>query len=223
MSISAVHEPQPAGAGGPPILDLAALEATPLERNPFDFLVVPNFVTAEALATINKDYPTISGPGNFKLEELDYGVAFAALIAELRGPALRDLVAAKFGVNLTGCPQTITVRRFSEQTDGHIHVDHRTKIITMILYFNEDWNTEEGQLRFLRSANDLEDYAAEIAPLGGTILAFRRSDKSYHGHKPFVGERRMIQLAWVRENTVGRVEKSFNRLSKPLRRLLNMS
>ena len=223
MSMSAVHERQPAGAVGLPILDLAALETAPLERNLFDLLVVPNFVTAEALATINKDYPAISGPGNFKLEKLDYGVAFAALIAELRGPALRDLVAAKFGVNLTGCPQTITVRQFSELTDGHIHVDHRTKIITMLLYFNENWNTEEGQLRFLRSADDLDDYVVEIAPLGGTMLAFRRSDRSFHGHKPFVGERRMIQLAWVRESTAARVEKRFNRLSKPLRRLLNMS
>ena len=115
------------------------------------------------------------------------------------------------------------MRQFSELTDGHIHVDHRTKIITMLLYFNENWNTEEGQLRLLRSADDLDDYVVEIAPLGGTMLAFRRSDRSFHGHKPFVGERRMIQLAWVRENTVGRVEKRFNRLSKPLRRLLNMS
>jgi hypothetical protein len=55
------------------------------------------------------------------------------------------------------------------------------------------------------------------------MLAFRRSEKSFHGHKPFVGERRMIQLAWVREGPLARCEKHFNRLSKPVRRLLNMS
>jgi hypothetical protein len=223
MSITAAHEQDAAAATGAAILDLAALTAMPLERDPFDFLVVPNFIAAEALAAINADYPGIAEPGNFDLEELDYGPAFAALTAELCGPALRERVAAKFGADLTGCPQTITVRRFSEQTDGHIHVDHRTKIITMLVYLNEDWDTAGGQLRFLRSATDLEDYAAEVAPLGGTMLAFRRSEKSFHGHKPFVGERRMIQTAWVREGALARCEKRFNRLSKPVRRLLNMS
>jgi hypothetical protein len=222
MSITAVDE-QDAAGGGASILDLSALSATPLERDPFDFLVVPDFVASESLAAINADYPDITEPGNFKLENLDYGPAFTALMAELSGPALKDQVGAKFGVDLTGCPQTVTVRRFSEQTDGHIHVDHRTKIITMLVYLNEDWDTADGQLRFLRSATDLEDYAAEVAPLGGTMLAFRRSDKSFHGHKPFVGERRMIQLAWVREGALARCEKRFNRLSKPVRRLLNMS
>ncbi len=222
MSIPTVHE-QDAAAGSVSVLDLAALSATPLERDPFDFLVVPSFVASESLAAINRDYPDIAEPGNFKLEDLDYGPAFAALMAELSGPALKGHVSAKFGVDLTGCPQTITARRFSEQTDGHIHVDHRTKIITMLVYLNEDWDTAGGQLRFLRSATDLEDYAAEVAPLGGTMLAFRRSEKSFHGHKPFVGERRMVQLAWVREGPLARCEKRFNRLSKPVRRLLNMS
>ena len=222
MAIPAVHE-QDAAVGGASNLDLAALSATPLERDPFDFLVVPSFVASESLAAINRDYPDIAEPGNFKLEDLDYGPAFAALMAELSGPGLTDQMGAKFGVDLSGCPQTITVRRFSEQTDGHIHVDHRTKIITMLVYLNEDWDTAGGQLRFLRSATDLEDYAAEVAPLGGTMLAFRRSEKSFHGHKPFVGERRMIQLAWVREGALARCEKHFNRLSKPVRRLLNMS
>ena len=222
MAIPAAHE-QDAAVGGTSNLDLAALSATPLERDPFDFLVVPSFVASESLAAINRDYPDIAEPGNFKLEDLDYGPAFAALMAELSGPGLTDQMGAKFGVDLSGCPQTITVRRFSEQTDGHIHVDHRTKIITMLVYLNEDWDTAGGQLRFLRSATDLEDYAAEVAPLGGTMLAFQRSEKSFHGHKPFVGERRMIQLAWVREGALARCEKRFNRLSKPVRRLLNMS
>lgn len=223
MSFTTAHELNPETGNGAKILDLAALEATPLERDPFDYLVVPNFIGREAIATINKDYPEITDPGNFKLEDLDYGPAFAALLAELGGPELQARIAAKFDVDLGGCPQRMTVRRFSEPTDGHIHVDHRTKIITMLVYLNENWFSDEGQLRLLRSDSDIEDYAAEIAPVGGTMIAFRRSDKSYHGFRPFVGERRMIQLAWVREGTIARYEKRLNRLSKPLRRFLHMS
>ena len=79
-----------------------------------------------------------------------------------------------------------------------------------------------GRLRFLRST-DLEDYAAEVAPLGGTMLAFLRSERSYHGHERYVGERRMIQMSWVREGLLDRYEKRLNRLTKPVRRVLNKS
>jgi hypothetical protein len=223
MSITTSQVQEISSDAGAAYLNLAALKATALERDPFDYIVVPSFISLEALAEINRGYPDITEPGNFKLDDLRYGSAFSALLDELAGPALKELVAAKFGVDLSECPQQVTVRKYSEPTDGHIHVDHRTKVITMLVYLNENWNSEEGQLRFLRSADDIEDFAAEVPPIGGTMLAFRRSDKSFHGFKPFVGERRMIQLAWVREGTVSRYEKRLNRLSKPLRRFLNMS
>ena len=205
------------------LLDLEALARTPLERDPFDYLVVPDLIRPGRLAAINADYPDIAGPGNVKLEDLRYGPAFADLIAALGGLAFREQMSAKFGVDLTRLPQSISVRRFCESTDGHIHVDHRTKVVTVILYFNEGWNSDGGRLRFLRSEKDIEDYAVEVNPVGGTMLAFRRTDKSFHGHKPFVGERRIVQLAWVEDGLVARAEKRVNRMSKPLRRLLNMS
>ena len=124
--------------------------------------------------------------------------AFAQLLATLKGRAFADLVGDKFDVDLSGCTPTISVRRFSEATDGNIHTDHRSKVITLLLYFNASWEHEGGRLRMLRSATDIEDYAGEVAPCCGTLLAFRRTDVSYHGHKPFVGERRMLQLSWTR-------------------------
>ena len=90
-------------------------------------------------------------------------------------------------------------------------------------YLNEGWDAEGGRLRFLRSADDLEDYVAEATPFGGTMLAFRRSDTSFHGHKPYVGVRRMIQMNWVQQSPLERCEKRLNRMTKPVRRLLNVS
>lgn len=223
MTFTAAQNRDSTIGAGHRILDFAALEAAPLVRDPFDYLVVPDFIPRGLLAEINRDYPAISEPGNFELDDLSYGPAFADLLAELQAPALKEHTAEKFEVDLGGLPQRMTVRKWSEPTDGHIHVDHRTKVITMLVYLNETWDNREGQLRFLRSADDIEDYAAEVPPAGGTMIAFRRTDKSFHGFKPFVGERRMIQMAWVHEGTIARYEKRINRLSKPLRRLLNMS
>ena len=222
MSVSATHE-QESLAASPTMIDFAALDGAELQRDPFDYLIVPNFLTPEAVAAVNSDYPQITGPANFKLEDIDYGPAFADLVDELAGPQLTSKIASKFEIDRPFDSTSITVRKFCEQTDGNIHVDHRTKIISMLVYFNETWNADGGQLRFLRSPDDIEDYAAEVVPLAGTMVAFRRTDKSYHGHKRYVGERRMVQVAWIREGTMARQEKRLNRLTKPVRRLLNMS
>ncbi len=221
MSVSPTHAQEPAAA--PTMINFAALDAADLQRDPFDYLIVPNFITPEVVAAVNLDYPPITSPANFKLEELDYGPAFAALADEFAGPQLTRHMAAKFGIDLPFDSTSITVRKFCEQTDGHIHVDHRTKIISMLVYFNETWDADGGQFRVLRSPDEIEDYAAEVAPLAGTMVAFRRTNKSYHGHRRYVGDRRMVQVAWVREGTLTRHEKRFNRLTKPVRRLLNMS
>jgi len=47
-------------------------------------------------------------------------------------------------------------------------------------------------LRLLRSPTDLDDVILEVPPQQGTLLAFRRSHNSYHGHKQFSGPRRVI-------------------------------
>lgn len=179
------------------VLNLDKLRATPLETDPFDFLVVPNIFTDEALHRINQDYPDIQTAANHSLDSLSAGPAFAALMDELCAEPLAAALGEKFDMDLPSLPTTVTVRKFCERTDGNIHTDHKSKVITVLVYFNEGWEHKEGQLRMLRSSKDIEDYAAQVIPMGGTLLAFRRTDHSWHGHTRFVGERRMVQVNYL--------------------------
>jgi hypothetical protein len=202
------------------MFDLEAFHAKPVQHAPFDYLVVPGFIRPDALEALNRDYPQIDGPGNMAAGELDSGPAFSQLLTTLQGPAFAALVGDKFDVDLSGCTATIAVRRYCEATDGNIHTDHRSKVITLLLYFNPTWDHAGGKLRMLNSARDMEDYTEEVTPSGGALLAFRRTDHSYHGHTSFVGERRMLQVSWTKGGHVSRYVSS---LTKPVRRLLNMS
>jgi SM-20-related protein len=179
------------------LINLDALRAARLETDPYDFLVVPGFLDAESLTQVNRDYPAIDTAANHDLENLTYGSAFEALMEELRGPAFAAVLGDKFAMNLGSLPTTVTVRKFCERTDGNIHTDHKSKVITVLVYFNEQWEHENGPLRLLRSKDDIENYAAQVPPLGGTLLAFRRTDHSWHGHTRFVGERRMVQVNYL--------------------------
>ena len=182
--------------------DFEALEQTPLQRVPFDFLVLPDFIKAEKFASVVADYPEVPGPGSHPPAELDIHGNFEKLMAELHGPAFRAAIERKFNLDLTGRPTMYTVRGFVREKDGSIHTDSTTKIITVLLYMNERWQEDAGRLRLLRGPDNLDDYVAEVPPYGGTLLVFRRADNSWHGHKSTSGPRRAIQLNWVTSQEV---------------------
>jgi len=200
-------------------LNLDKFKATALSRDPFDFIIVPGFLREEARAALDADFPDITKPGSFPVSEVHCGARFDALLQEVQSPAFKAAVEEKFGIDLTDRPTMVTVRGRCQQKDGRIHTDTDTKIITVLIYMNQGWENETGRLRLLRSANDLNDMVAEVPPEWGTLLAFRRSDNSFHGHKPFVGERRAIQLNWVTDASVVEHELSRHRVSARLKQL----
>lgn len=201
------------------LLDIGALVATTAMRDPFEYLIVPGFVRAEAVAAASRDFPHIARCGSFPLKSLRYGAAFGALVEALTSAPVAELLSEKLGVDVEGRPTMVTVRGRTGPRDGFIHTDSATKIVTMLVYLNEPWEAEGGRLRLLRSAGDLDDYAAEVPPERGTMLAFRRSDRSFHGHAPFTGERRSLQINWMTDRAVMRREELRHRFSARLKQL----
>ena len=203
----------------PALLDLAAFEAAPLRHEPFDHLVVCDFVPAAARAGICRDFPAIDQGGSFPVESLAPGPRCAALIATLQSETVRQAFAAKFGVSLAGRPAMVTLRGQSRAKDGRIHTDSKSKILTALIYLNEDWQAASGRLRLLRGPDDMEDYLVEVAPDRGTLLAFRCDERAYHGYPAFVGARRSLQLNWVLDEGVKKRELSRHGLSAKLKSL----
>ena len=202
------------------MLRLDTLRTTPVERDPFDYVIVRNFVERERLRGVLADYPEVPGPGSHPPAGLKIAGHFKELIDEMLGPAFRNLIEEKFDVDLTDRPTMYTVRGFCRARDGKIHTDSKTKIITVLLYMNDDsWESSTGRLRILRNGTDLENYVAEVEPSGGTLLIFKRSDTSWHGHHPFAGKRRAIQLNWVTEQEVVDREQSRHRFSTRLKKV----
>ncbi|MFN3477552.1 MAG: MMPL family transporter, partial [Candidatus Methylomirabilales bacterium] len=201
------------------VLNLEAFRKTPLTRDPFEFVIVPGFLKREAKPFLDADFPHIAHPGSFPVSELAYGTAFQSLLEELRGPEFEEAVSEKFRIDLSQRPTMITVRGRCQKRDGQVHTDAAWKLITVLLYLNDRWEPEGGRLRLLRSRN-LEDAAAEVPPEWGMLVAFRVSDRSWHGHRPFEGERRVVQLNWVTDQRVVDREVARHRRSARLKRLI---
>lgn len=200
-------------------LDLAKLKAAELVTEPFTFTVVPGFLNAESLRRINATYPTIEKGGSFPIESLETDMAIKEVIDELDAPAFQDAVAEKFGVDLDGRPKMYSLRAYTRAKDGRIHTDSKDKIITVLLYLNEDWDHEGGRLRLLRNGHDVDDFIMEVPPDNGTLLIFRRSENSWHGHHPFEGPRRSLQMNWMTSEGSSGFHKLRHKISATIKKM----
>jgi SM-20-related protein len=200
-------------------LDLERFETTPLTLEPFSYLVVPEFVRPEARKAINNDYPRLSKSGSYPLSEVTFGPKFKDFIDDLGSLEFRKAFERKFSLDLEGRPVMITVRGRCSEKDGKIHTDSKTKIISVLIYMNSNWGSVGGRLRLLRSGTDLDDMILEVPPVEGTLLAFKRSENSWHGHKPFTGERRVVQFNWVTSEEILRREQGRHRFSATIKKI----
>jgi hypothetical protein len=200
-------------------LDVAALDAAPLRHHPFDHVLIENVIRPQHLDAILTEFPDVPGPGSHSPASLRMGEHFAALLEELEGDSVRAAIARKFAIELAGKPTVTTIRGELRASDGAIHTDSRSKLITVLLYLNRDWQPPGGRLRLLRSP-DIKDYATEIAPDAGTLLAFRRSEASWHGHAPFAGKRRAVQMSYVTKRAIAVREERRHRLATSFERIV---
>lgn len=204
-----------------PILNLDEFRRTSLVGSPFKHMLVHNFINpAYAAATLN-DFPAIDHAGLLPVGATTPGPSFEALIKELTGPEVTAAFSEKFNIDLTGRPTMVTLRGRAQEKDGRIHTDSEAKLVTALLYFNEGWEAQSGRLRLLRSATDLNDVITEVPPLLGTLVAFQRTDNSFHGHEPYVGVRRYVMINWMANGLAAQRELMRHKLSAQAKKFLN--
>lgn len=205
------------------IADFAALRAAPVSTDPFTHILLERFIRPEALAGVFADLPPMKGRGSFPVGGLRLGPRAKAAIAALESDEFRDIVAEKFNLDLKGAPHMVTLRGNSGVQDGQIHTDSSAKRVTILLYLNpangDAWARREGCLRLLRGPDDLENYAAEVPPVDGTLLVFPNGPTTWHGHKTHVGQRYVVQMNYMTTSTKAKAEMRRHHLSAFIKRL----
>lgn len=201
------------------LVNLDALRSQPVSAEPFEHFVVSGAVDEGRLDSVVADYPKVPRGGSFPQDSLEGGPQFEQLCRELRGEEVRAVFAEKFGIDLAERPTTLTVRGRCRLKDGKIHTDSKTKLITVLLYLNEPWNSDGGRLRLLNSGDSLEDSFAEVSPQFGTLVAFKNGPKAWHGHAPFEGVRRALQLNYVVDQAAAKRSERRHGLSALVKKL----
>ena len=202
-----------------PHLNLDKLRKAKVETDPFTYTIVPGFIGADTIRKVNETFPAISGGGSFPIESLESNMLIKEVIDELDGEEFEAAVEQLFDVDLTGRPKMYSLRGYTRSKDGQIHTDSKDKIITVLLYLNENWTQPGGRLRLLRDGKNVDNFVTEVAPDNGTLLIFKRSDTSWHGHHPFDGPRRSLQMNWMTSEGSRGWHKVRHKLSATLKKI----
>lgn len=201
------------------IIDLQRLRQATVFREPFNFMIATELLGSRHLSELRADFPRIDQPGLFPISELNYGPTFSALLDELLGLEIQEIIESALGMRLSGCTRIATVRSWCRERDGRIHNDSRSKVASALLYLNPGWLAEGGRLRFVRNSFDIDDVIAEVPPDAGSFVAFRRTENSWHGHTPYAGPRRYIMINWMSDPAVAEREMSRHRLTARIKRV----
>ena len=202
-----------------PHLNLDMLRKAKVETAPFEYTIVPGFIGPDTVRQVNATYPTINSGGSFPVESLDTDMVIKEVIDELDGGEFEAVVENLFNVDLSGRPKMYSLRGYTRAKDGQIHTDSKDKIITVLLYLNENWQQPGGRLRLLRDGKNVDNFATEVPPDNGTLLVFKRSDTSWHGHHPFEGPRRSLQMNWMTSEGSRGWHKVRHKLSATLKKI----
>ena len=206
------------------LFDPGRLERTDtvVREQPFHFILAREQLPPMAADELRRDFPRYAGAGFFPYAREDCGPSINRLVAELTDPSVASAIGARLGIDDLGSyPTLVTLCRSLNKRHGTIHTDSRSKVATALLYLNESWpDTSDGCFRFLNSVDDIDDVAApQIKPLYGNLAVFRRADNSFHGHLPYEGERRVIQVAWLINEQAKRRKTKRGKLSRAFKKL----
>ncbi|MEU7060485.1 2OG-Fe(II) oxygenase [Streptomyces sp. NPDC046197] len=129
------------------------------------------------------------------------------LVEDLRGAEFTTWLEEATGIKLAGLQRSIGLYTHRNGDYLSVHKDKPTKAITVILYLNRDWPVEAGgQFQIFESPRS--GPAEEINPVGGQLLAFPPTDKSWHAvsriEHPDGTERITVQIEyWLTTELAG--------------------
>ena len=204
------------------LLDKNQLNLAKVDNNFFPYFHVENalsnFLNSSDLI---KDFPDIDSGGSFPSDNLKEG-DIKKLVEELEGDEFKAILENKLGVDLKDAEVITTLRGFSRFKDGKIHTDSQSKIVTVLLYLNKNWDNEIGNLRLLKKNKDLDNYIQEISSEYGNLVAFKVTDNCWHGFMPFEGKRLSIQLNYIYPKSLN-MHKIRHKLSASFKKLISGS
>jgi hypothetical protein len=99
-------------------IDYKKFDEAELKTEPFECLMIEDFISHKVIDEIIKDLPSIKSTGSFPLASLKYDGSFSSLISELHGENFKSIVGKKFNMDISDYPYMIQHLACVKNTTG---------------------------------------------------------------------------------------------------------
>ena len=218
-------------------LRLPGLLDADVDGKPFEHVYVREFISSGCLRRVNADFPeslkkfSTYGGGNINegilRERGEIVGAFEQFLDLMASTTLRKAFESVFRTDLSNTFVRSTIRGVATKEDGRIHADDASKVVTALVYLNEDWPHESecgacGKLQLLAKRDLRSNSTPANDAFGGNLLAFKNpaafgKKGGFHGFKKFSPggclsrddgcERKMVQINYQTRIKIGGDEK----------------
>jgi SM-20-related protein len=142
--------------------------------------------------------------------------AWRALANALVAPGYRAAMSSLTGLDLSTARLEVNVFHYPPGGSHGAHPDHRDKIVTHVIYFNDSWNDDDGGCLTILRSSDRQDVATTVSPLVGNSAVLVRSDNSWHAVSPVAKScglsRRSLTATFYHPECESTVWPSWNRI-----------
>jgi hypothetical protein len=182
------------------LVDLNLIKSAPIDDTYFPYFAVENCITEDG-QSLPKEFPDLTKGGSYPSDMPGLSEKIKNLISEIESEEMQKVLSEKFDINLDDVEIVTTLRGYSRMKDGKIHSDSKSKVLTFLLYLNEEWVNEKGLLRMLKNNSDLEDFIQEIPASFGSLVVFKVTENCWHGFHPVEGKRLSMQMNYVKKES----------------------
>ncbi|MDB5575199.1 MAG: oxidoreductase [Bradyrhizobium sp.] len=184
------------------VIDLSRISRSQLETEPYRWAAVSGLYSTADAAALAATFPNdhfkrvADHAGEKKHEyqvrslirmsaqsisnERQLSSAWQALAHDFLSQAYRSAMSKLIGVDLSDAHLEVNVFHYPPGGIHGAHTDHRDKIVTHVLYFNESWNDDDGGCLLILKSSDVREIVTRISPLVGNSVVLVRSDDSWH-------------------------------------------
>lgn len=220
------------------MIDLNRISASHLETEPYRWAAIDQLFSPQDAAALAAAFPqdhfkrlaTYDGQKEFEYEvrclirmgeasmsrARRLSAAWRALANDFLSPDYRAAMSSLTGFDLSNAPLEVNVFHYPPGGSHGAHPDHRDKIVTHILYFNESWNDDDGGCLTILRSSDPRDIAKTVSPLVGSSAVVVRSDHSWHAVSRVAEHchlsRRSLTATFYRPGCASTVWPSWHRL-----------
>ncbi|WP_226648867.1 2OG-Fe(II) oxygenase [Microbulbifer variabilis] len=196
------------------------LNSAEVKPSPFPHFYLEHSLASDEASALIADFPPLHKGGSFNIKDVKTSERLRSFVEQFGSAEVRRILGEKFAVDLSDKPMMATLRGYSRAKDGRIHTDSKTKLITVLIYLNNDWSAPTGRLRILRSGDNMDDYSDELLPGPSSLVAFKVTDNCWHGYPSFVGKRQAIQINFLSGDKAKKKHQFFHGISARLKSLL---